>query len=93
MPPAAQDLELEDFAVFGNLSYDLTDDMELTLAFRWDEETPEDITQGRRETFSELQPKASLAYTFREGLLGYVTIGKGFQQSRAGQQFPARFRS
>ena len=79
VPPAAQDLELEDFAVFGNLSYDLTDDMELTLAFRWDEETPEDITQGRKQTFSELQPKASLSYAFREGLLGYVTIGKGFR--------------
>ena len=79
VPPAAQDLELEDFAVFGNLSYDLTDALELTLAFRWDEETPRDLTQGRSETFSELQPKASLAYRFNERLLGYVTIGKGFR--------------
>jgi iron complex outermembrane receptor protein len=79
VPPAAQDLELEDFAVFGNLSYDLTEAMELTLAFRWDEETPRDLTQGRSNTFSELQPKASLAYRFNEGLLGYVTIGKGFR--------------
>ena len=79
VPPAAQDLELEDFAAFGNLSYDLTDDLELTLAFRYDEETPKDTTQGRSETFTELQPKASLAYNFREGLLGYVTVGKGFR--------------
>ncbi len=79
VPPAAQDLKLEDFAVFGSLSYDVTDDMELTLAFRWDEETPEDLTQGRSSTFSELQPKASLAYHFRQGLLGYVTAGKGFR--------------
>ena len=79
VPPAAQDLELEDFAAFGNLSYDLTEDLELTLAFRYDEETPKDTTQGRSETFSELQPKASLAYSFREGLLAYVTIGKGFR--------------
>ena len=79
VPPAAQDLELEDFAVFGSLSYDLGDKTELTLAFRWDEETPEDITQGRKETFSELQPKASLSHAFREGLLGYVTVGKGFR--------------
>jgi len=79
VPAAAQDLKLEDFAVFGNLSYDLTDALELTLAFRWDEETPEDLTQGRSETFSELQPKASLAYRFNEGLLGYVTVGKGFR--------------
>ncbi len=79
VPPAAQDLELEDFAAFGNLSYDLTDDLELTLAFRYDEETPKDTTQGRSETFSELQPKASLAYSFGEGLLAYVTVGKGFR--------------
>lgn len=79
VPPAAQDLELEDFAVFGNLSYDISDALELTLAFRWDEETPKDLTQGRSATFSELQPKASLAYRFREGLLGYVTVGKGFR--------------
>ena len=77
VPPAAQDLKLEDFAVFGNLSYDLSDALELTLAFRWDEETPEDLTQGRSEAFRELQPKASLSYRFDEQTLGYVTIGKG----------------
>ena len=79
VPPAAQDLELEDLAAFGSLSYDVTEELELTLAFRYDEETPEDTTQGRSETFTELQPKASLAYRFREGLLGYVTVGKGFR--------------
>jgi iron complex outermembrane receptor protein len=79
VPPAAQDLELEDIAAFGQLSYDLADDLELTLAFRYDEETPRDKTQGRSETFSELQPKASLAYRFHDGLLGYVTVGKGFR--------------
>jgi iron complex outermembrane receptor protein len=79
VPPAAQDLKLKDYAAFANLSYDLTDDVELTLAFRYDEETPQDTTQNRSETFKEWQPKASLSYSFREGLLGYVTIGKGFR--------------
>ena len=79
VPPAAQDLELRNYAAFGNMSYDLTSNLELTLAFRYDEETPEDLTQGRSETFTELQPKASLAYSFREDLLGYVTVGKGFR--------------
>ena len=96
VPPAAQDLELEDFAVFGNLSYDISDALELTLAFRWDEETPTDLTQGRSETFSEFQPKASLAYRFHEGLLGYVTIGKGFRAGgfnnvAPGSNFPPGF--
>ncbi len=79
VPPAAQELKLENLAAFGNFSYDIRDDLELTLAFRYDEETPEDFTQGKSETFSEMQPKASLAYNFREGLLGYVTVGKGFR--------------
>ena len=79
VPPAVQDLKLRNYAAFGNMSYDLTGDLELTLAFRYDEETPEDLTQGRSETFTEFQPKASLAYSFREGLLGYVTAGKGFR--------------
>ena len=79
IPPAAQDLELANFAAFGNLSYDITDDLELTLALRWDEETPKDLTQGRSSTFTELQPKASIAYNFSEGMLGYITVGKGFR--------------
>ncbi len=79
VPPAAQDLELANFAAFGNLSYDITDDLELTLALRWDEETPKDLTQGRSSTFTELQPKASIAYNFSEGMLGYITVGKGFR--------------
>ena len=79
VPPAAQDLELGNWAVFGNASYDLSDTLELTVAFRYDEETPEDLTQGRKETFTELQPKISLAYQVRENLLSYLTIGKGFR--------------
>ena len=79
VPPAAQDLELTNWAVFGNLSYDISDALELTVAFRYDEETPEDLTQGRKETFTELQPKASLAYQVQENLLAYLTIGKGFR--------------
>ncbi len=79
VPPAAQDLKLDNLAAFGNFSYDIRDDLELTLAFRYDEETPKDTTQGKSETFSEMQPKASLAYNFRDGLLGYITVGKGFR--------------
>lgn len=79
VPPAAQDLELENYAAFGHLSYDMSDDLEVTVAFRYDVETPKDTTQGRSETFRELQPKLSLGYNFDENLLGYMTIGKGFR--------------
>lgn len=79
VPAAAQDLKLENYAAFGNLSYDLSEDLELTLAFRYDHETPEDRTQARSETFDEWQPKISLAYDFSNDVLGYITIGKGFR--------------
>ncbi len=79
VPPAAQDLELENYAAFGHLSYDMSDALEVTVAFRYDVETPKDTTQGRSETFRELQPKLSLGYSFDDNLLGYVTIGKGFR--------------
>jgi iron complex outermembrane receptor protein len=79
VPPAAQDLKLENYAAFGHLSYDMSEDLELTVAFRYDVETPEDTTQGRSRTFNELQPKVSLGYSFNENLLGYVTVGKGFR--------------
>lgn len=79
VPAAAQDLELENFAFFGNLSYDLTEALELTLAFRYDDETPRDLTQGRSETFTDWQPKVSLAYDFSDDWLGYVTFAKGFR--------------
>ncbi len=79
VPAAQQDLELENVAVFGNLSYDLSDALELTLAFRYDRETPTDLTQGAERTFSEFQPKASLAYAITADQLAYLTVGKGFR--------------
>ena len=79
VPAAAQDLALSNIAVFGNFSYDLSDALELTLAFRYDDEEPEDKTQGRSQGFEEWQPKLSLAYDFSDDLLGYVTVGKGFR--------------
>lgn len=98
VPPAAQDLKLNNYAAFGNLSYDVTGDLELTLAFRYDVETPKDQTQGREETFSELQPKVSVAYSFTDDLLGYVTVGKGFRAGgfnnlAPGSNFEAAFDS
>ena len=79
VPAAAQDLKLDNYAAFGHLSYNVREDLELTVAFRYDTETPEDTTQGRRKTFSELQPKISLGYRISDDLLSYLTIGKGFR--------------
>jgi iron complex outermembrane receptor protein len=79
VPAAEQDLRLTDYAAFGNLSYDLRQDLELTLAFRYDAERPRDKTQGRAKTFNKWQPKASLAYDFSDSVFGYATVAKGFR--------------
>ncbi len=79
VPAAAQDLRLENRAAFGQFIWQARDALELTLAFRYDEETPRDRTQGREATFTEWQPKASLAWTPAAGWLAYATVGKGFR--------------
>jgi iron complex outermembrane receptor protein len=77
--------ESEAWAAFGQLNYDLSDTLELTAALRYDEETRESFTPGDKaltfaeETFSELQPKFSLAWQATENLLTYVTYSHGFR--------------
>jgi iron complex outermembrane receptor protein len=72
------------FAVFGQTNHDLTDQLELTLALRYDEEEregldPRDPTSFAKDTFDELQPKVSLAWQATESFLGYGTIARGFR--------------
>lgn len=72
------------FAVFGQTNHDLTDQVELTLALRYDEEEregrdPRDPTSFAEDTFDELQPKVSLAWQATESFLGYATIARGFR--------------
>jgi iron complex outermembrane receptor protein len=59
VPPAAQDLKLTNYAAFGNMSFDITDDLELTLAFRYDEETPEDTPRTRPRAGARRSPRCS----------------------------------
>ena len=71
-------------AVFGQTNHDLSDELELTLALRYDEETregldPRDPTSFAKRTFDEWQPKVSLAWQAREDFLGYVTLARGFR--------------
>lgn len=70
-------------AVFTQINADLTPRLELTLAARYDEDerTLRDRlvpAPDRSETFSLLQPKASLAYKIGDGLV-YATVARGFR--------------
>lgn len=78
----------QDFGIFAYASYDLTEDLELTAAIRYDEtEREQDFiyaTAGgsvgsRSATFSETQPKLGLAYQVNEDILAYANYSRGFR--------------
>ena len=76
--------ESQAFAVFGQTNIDLTEDLELTLALRYDEEEregldPRDPTSRESQTFDEWQPKVSLAWQANENVLVYGTFASGFR--------------
>lgn len=75
------------FAVFANVSYDITSRLEGTVALRYDSDrrtflirndaTRPDRTD--RQTFHALQPKASLSYKITPDLLTYANYSRGFR--------------
>ncbi|MEZ5982964.1 MAG: TonB-dependent receptor [Parvularculaceae bacterium] len=76
------DLENNIYAVFGQINYDVLDNLELTLALRYDADHAKITRIGgatQTDTYSAWQPKASLAYHFTDDLMGYATFSKGFR--------------
>jgi iron complex outermembrane receptor protein len=71
------------YAGFGQVNYDITTDLELTLALRYDrnEKHQLDAVSGlvNDANFDLWQPKASLAYTVNEDAMIYATAGRGFR--------------
>ena len=84
-------LDLDQLAVFGELTYDVTDRLELTGGLRWfDVENKSDIVfkglfQGgidaevNETKESGTNPKLSVAYRFSEDVLAFATASKGFR--------------
>ena len=75
----------ESWAYFGQVDYDLTDDVELTLGLRYDQD---DQTTGDRNnldatyaeaSFDALQPKVQLSRRWSGARMGYVTYSEGFR--------------
>ena len=80
--PVAQvpaDTESTAYAFFGQVNYDITDDLELTLAGRWDRDERDQHTQGFNETFTKFQPKVSLAYKATDNINLFATYAVGFR--------------
>lgn len=83
------------WAVFGDVSIDLTDQWEFSVAARYDEDEREQTTltppaflaalpsatsgEVRSETFSEFQPKLTLSYTASDDLSFYTSFSRGFR--------------
>lgn len=80
------DQDWKSYALFGQVNYDLLEQLELTLALRYDifETDETQIIAGVKgpdldETFNELQPKMSLAYRWNEDFMTYLTVAKGWR--------------
>lgn len=74
----------EAYAGFGQLSYDITKQFEITAALRYDRDrrTQEDLLSGSRRTpreFDSWQPKLTLSYAWQPDLRTYVTYSQGFR--------------
>lgn len=75
--------EFRQWAAFVQANYDITEQLELTLALRYDEDRREqlDVLTTRRNaaTFSDLQPKISLAWKTNDALMLYATYAEGYK--------------
>ena len=73
------------YAGFGQLTYRMPRELELTLALRYDEDRRHQLDRGSPApqvfdtTFSDWQPKASLSWRATPHHMLYVTAGKGFR--------------
>ena len=86
----SDDVETEAWAVFAIVNWDLTDDLELTLAGRFDSEAKqtEDVSpprfspssgERRAQTFEAFQPKINLTWQANSAWMVYGGYARGFQ--------------
>lgn len=83
------------WAVFGNVSYDMSDALQLSLALRYDEDQRKQTvsefntsaTPGivNNKDFSQWQPKVSLRYLLEKNISVFATWGKGFRSGQYNQ--------
>jgi iron complex outermembrane receptor protein len=77
------------WAIFGQAAYDISPDLELSMALRYDKEERENTNTvtgvvapiGRKRTaeFDQLQPRISLRYKVNPAVSLYGTYGEGFR--------------
>jgi iron complex outermembrane receptor protein len=90
----------ETVAGFGQASFDITPDLELTAGLRYDRDDRKQYSVGldllSEEVFSSWQPKVSLAYSWTDDIMTYATVAKGFRSGGFNQgslAFPPLYRA
>ena len=71
------------WAVFGQVDHDFNDRFALSAGLRFDEEDNRtyfgQLGISPEDSFSEWQPKVSLAYSLSDDVMGYLTVSRGFR--------------
>lgn len=84
----------DSYALFGQANYDLSDALELTFALRYDAETRQAYDKRApqlsrvKDTYSELQPKGSIAWQYTPDVLFYSTYSRGFRSGGFNEYAP-----
>lgn len=78
------EINSESWAVFGQVSYALTEKLEGLVALRYDEDDQDTVDKNNPGSFAEasfdkLQPKAQLSYQWTNDILTYFTYSTGFR--------------
>ena len=78
-----EDNDNDAFAVFAQVEFDLTDNLELSASLRYDDDEREqtDVTTGavRDTSYDATQPKVTLTWTPADDQLVYATFASGFR--------------
>lgn len=81
-------VDTETYALFGEVTYALTDSVDVTGGLRWSREdasidyerqAPAPITISDDDSFTELSPKASVGWSFAENQRLYALASRGFK--------------
>ena len=78
------EINSESWAIFGQVSHDITDKLEGLFALRYDEDEQDTVDKNNPASFGEasfdqLQPKAQLSYQWTDDILTYFTYSTGFR--------------
>lgn len=84
IPIARTTEDMRAWAVYGQVNYDLSPDVELTAALRYDRDRRIQadrlvVQPDRRQVFDSWQPKLSVKYRVARDSILYATVAKGFR--------------